>query len=739
MTIKKRYKRELKHNMSLYVSTTLLTMLSLLLFYLYYVSGTGIMAYQEDVFAKQNIEDAHFSTFMEIPEKALGEYEEKYNLILEKQEYINIETGGVTARVFQNTEKVDIPYLTEGNYPEKDNEILISEGYAVQCNVKPGDTLKIKDREYVVTGFAERPDYLYMLQNLNDTDKNVTSFYLCYMTDRSFEKLGSKSCQYLAIYNEKSDTEAFRKAVNEKYVMSDYVEADNNFRITMLTDQPVIFIQMAYAVLFTLPLLSVILISIILSRKIRNEQKMIGTLAAYGYTKKQLIGHYAGFSAIPGIAGGIITTVVIALVADAYGAMGLMDYEPLDIDFKLEVPQMLMGILIPTAMYILSSAYTVNRLLKHNITELLGGSVKGKTSHRKFLAGKNVSFRTKFSARSILGNKGRTFTLFLGVFLGGFVILWGLVAYDTMESMGTSTAETMGEYNYQYSLNELKEENPYGGETVLAAAAEDKKGNPIGIMGADKDSLLALKDEEGNLLESGEGYIATSLYAEVAGVKAGDTIDLINPLSMKRFSVKITAIADNNFSPVIYTSIKNASELSGIGEEKYNVIISREKLEIPEDRLTEVISRDNIEDQYESVIDQMGVLINVFIGIGIFLCIIAVYISVNMIITENKVNISMLNVLGYDHKKINSLLLRDNIFVVILAVILSIPCAIYSVGDIFGSFTDELGYLIEVKPELSSCIASVILVFVSYALSLFFVKRKTGKIDMVESLKDNRE
>ena len=44
--------------------------------------------------------------------------------------------------------------------------------------------------------------------------------------------------------------------------------------------------------LFTLPLITVALIAIIIGRKIKQEQKMIGTLSALGYTKRQLMWHY---------------------------------------------------------------------------------------------------------------------------------------------------------------------------------------------------------------------------------------------------------------------------------------------------------------------------------------------------------------------------------------------------------------------------------------------------------------
>ena len=59
-------------------------------------------------------------------------------------------------------------------------------------------------------------------------------------------------------------------------------------------------------------IVAVALICIIINRKVKTEQQMIGTLSAMGYTRAQLAWHYAGFAAIPGIIGGVLTSVITA-------------------------------------------------------------------------------------------------------------------------------------------------------------------------------------------------------------------------------------------------------------------------------------------------------------------------------------------------------------------------------------------------------------------------------------------
>ncbi len=45
MTLNKRYLRNVKENLSFYVAAAVLTVVALLLFYLFYIAGTGIKSY----------------------------------------------------------------------------------------------------------------------------------------------------------------------------------------------------------------------------------------------------------------------------------------------------------------------------------------------------------------------------------------------------------------------------------------------------------------------------------------------------------------------------------------------------------------------------------------------------------------------------------------------------------------------------------------------------------------------
>ena len=193
------------------------------------------------------------------------------------------------------------------------------------------DTGEIGNKEYTITGFFQRPDYLYMLQNEDDTYKNITTFYLAYLTDEEFENIDNKNCQYFVRYNTDNQND-FRKEINNNYHMRTYLPAQENARIDMVKMQAEIFSIVSYIILAIMPLIVVVLVSIVINRKVKSEEKLIGTLTALGYKKSKLMLHYAGFAMIPGLLGGIFAALFTMIFAQPFGEICLADYESMRIE-----------------------------------------------------------------------------------------------------------------------------------------------------------------------------------------------------------------------------------------------------------------------------------------------------------------------------------------------------------------------------------------------------------------------
>ena len=222
-------------------------------------------------------------------------------------------------------------------------------------------------------------------------------------------------------------------------------------------------------------------------------------------------------------------------------------------------------------------------------------------------------------------------------------------------------------------------------------------------------------------------------------VKAGDDFVLLNPYTLEEFSVKIKGIINNDMQNAIFCNKKNASKILGIDENYSNVIMSDVPLDIPESKIIRTIKKADSKESFENMSSQMDVMIYFLIAIGIIICVASIYIAVNMLISENKSNISMLKVLGYDDKMINSIVLNVNHILLPIGYLCSIPFVFLSANWFMAFLAEFIGAFPKSYIAPESFLYTAFVASVSYFGSIFLLRKKVSKINMVESLKGNRE
>ncbi|MBQ9123255.1 MAG: hypothetical protein IJY10_07170, partial [Lachnospiraceae bacterium] len=367
-------------------------------------------------------------------------------------------------------------------------------------------------------------------------------------------------------------------------------------------------------------------------------------------------------------------------------------------------------------------------------------SDQDKKGYKHLLKKSKVSFKLKYALRSLIGNPSRSFVVFLGIFLGNYIALLGYSLLDTMEYTKQNMVDEMGSYEYQYVLNELIVDNTYGGETVVMSAVENEKGEQISLIGTSKDNLyLDLRDKEGTQVDIENGYYITNVIATLNGIEKGDEMILKNPLTLEEYRITVAGIIDNDMQNAIFTSKEKATKMLGIDAEASNVIMSDVSLDIPEEKIIQTIKKSDAKEQFQNMSNMMDVMIGFVIALGALICVASIYVAVNMLVTENRSNISMLKVLGYDDRKINRIVLSVNHILVPIGIGVSIPLVFGSANWFMAWLAEFIGVLPQAYIAPKSFVYTIILTCASYFGSLMLLRRKVSKVDMVESLKDNRE
>jgi len=137
--------------------------------------------------------------------------------------------------------------------------------------------------------------------------------------------------------------------------------------------------------------------------------------------------------------------------------------------------------------------------------------------------------------------------------------------------------------------------------------------------------------------------------------------------------------------------------------------------------------------------DEMGSIIYALIIIGAIICVSALYVSVNMLLTENRHNISMLKVLGLTDKEINRMVINVNHFIIPFSIAVGMGLGYLAMVIVFRVFSQLEGNYYKSTFSFGNFILTIVIVTLCYVVSLILVRRKVNKVNMVESLKDNRE
>ena len=740
MKLNKRYVRSIKSNLPFYIAASVLTMVTLLMYYLFYIAGTGINAYGDEFFSEYKLESATFSTYKEIPDEELSALEDKYGVTLEKERFAGVDDGDVRVRVFAPNKKIDLYEIQDGRDLRSDGEVLISAGFADENGVKSGDKIKIGGKEYTVAGTFLRPDYLYMVENESDDYKNVTSFFLAYMTKNEFtSRFDGGSINNKVIYGASTDETAFRKQVNEDYFMSGYLASANNKRVTFVHEQADMFLMSSWFILTIFPLLTVALVCILLGRRIRAEQKLIGTLSALGYEKAKLMRHYSLFALIPGVIGGLLTSVAALILSTPFGSLGLADYEPMKPEFHLPVWVAVAGVVIPALIYY-AAMLRVRRLLSEDTVKLLAGQVGNDAKSRKILSRKKAPIKRKFAVRQLIGSPGRSFVIFLGIFLGAMIVAFAFSFIDSVKAVGVQAHGEFGSFKYEYIMNTLKDGRPEDGEAVFALPYEDKEARRFTLMGLDGDAVLWNRTlTSGETADTENGFYITTLFEEIFGVHKGDSFTFHSIATLEEKTVRIDGVIKNGYQSYILTSREKVAKIAGVEGEHYNAVLSDKALGYKSSDVTEIISDKTYETQMDNMMTAMGGLIYAFMIIGMIVCIASLYATINTVIAENSHNISMLKVLGYENRRINSMILSSNHLLLIPGIALGIAAAYGVMAWYCAQFVEVESIIIPATLYPQSILYTALITSASYIISLLLLRRKVDRTDMIAALKDGRE
>lgn len=752
MIINKKIKRTLMENKSQYIGSLILIIISCLTYTMFNQLTSNLTAIKSSFEKNYVQEDSNFIIDKKIIN--IPKLESKFNMIIEETgtfDYSNSKdkkSNDKTIRVFSENKKVNIPAIIEG----KDLGawgILIDPAYAKANNINIGDNIKIYSKSFKVSGIMSLPNYIYPLKSESDLLNDPKNFGVAVIRLKDYNLINMGSSFYSIKFLGDEKTVESRKSEFKDYLKSHniniikWINSNENPRMTFVSSKIDSIKAMSSSMPMAILLLTCILTGIVMWRMLKKEAVIIGTLYALGYRKKEILRHYMVYPLSIALIGGITGTILGAITLKPMLSFMLSYFNMPIVSTSFNLKYVFISVMLPVIFLSVFSYFVVNKALKNSPLDLMKG---GKDNEKVGFIEKNLSlekfkFETKFKIREQLRSIPRSLLLLLGVIMATMLLLLGFASKSSMDFLIKDTYENTYKYQYQYLFNSFKQGRPVNGEPFTISSfninSDSKTNFTVYGMSTD-DKYVYLKDKAGNKL-SFDKVIITKPLADKLNVKPQETIQVVNVLDSKKYSIKVDSIAESYVGEYIYMPMEKLNNMLKYPSHSYIGLWSKDKLKIPDKELLSTASIDDFKNAFNSMTQILQYSIGTISFMSFIIGLIVIYVVTSLIIEENKKNISLMKVFGYRKKEVYSLILNSSSFIIVLGYIIGVPLLIVSLDAMFKSVTKDMSITFPVSINYIYIFAGFIVIYMTYEISKAFSKRKVNKISMNEVLKSVQE
>lgn len=696
----------------------------------------------------------------------------------------------VTVRIFKIRTEVNRACLMKGAMPEKAGEIAIDKNHADANKIRVGDTLYIGEEAFTVSGLISSSDYTTLFKKNSDFMFNAIDFDIAVVTPEAWESLPSSIFyQYAFMYNEAPATDSEQKekadALMEKLAVlsatggfTDEKETAEELKnkiqsqdpetmqilsekagsINELTDfvpeyanQAIHFAPedmgsdkammsvLAYVFIGVLAFI----FAITTSNTITSESAVIGTLRATGYTRGEILRHYMLVPIIVTLlasaAGNAVGYTIFkdAAVALYYNSYSLVTYET-----RWNMDAFLTTTILPMLLMMLINFIVIYRKLRLSPLRFLRKDLRS-SKRKKAMRLPSWSFLKRFRLRILFDNMGGYLVLFVGIAFVMLMLAFSIGLPETLDHYKGQMDENLIS-NYQYVLKGYKDEEG----NVIATSEESAekysvtsletiggahKGEEISVYGYENQSQYI---RIGEALSGNEVWIS-SPYQKKFMLKVGDTITLKEKYEDKSYDFVIRGIYDYDGALCVFLPQENFNKTFGLDADAFTGFLSNNAIsDIDYENIYTVVTLEEVMSIATQLDHSMGGMMDMVAWVCLVMAILMMYLLTKIIIEKNSTSISMVKVLGYENKEINSLYILLTSLVVIVSAIATAALAILGLAGVFRLYMNSLNGWFDVYISPMGIAKMILILVVSYAIVAIFDMMRIKKIPLSEALKN---
>lgn len=779
----KRLPRELLHEGSKYAVIFIFLMGMIALVSGMIVASDSMIAAYNESFEKYSVEDGNLE-FSALPDDdVLHDLEEAGNLTFYPNYYKEETTKELdsTLRVFQKRTDIDRECLMEGDFPAKADEVAIDRMYADNNDLHIGDTLTLHGSAYRVTGLVALSDYSALFQSPSDMMFDAVKFGVGIVTKEGFDAIRDTHLHYSYswLYDQKPANAVAAKNLSDDFleniedILTDRAEAQAKTAEEEITamvmrgedpetyempeiltienyipaycNQAIIFTgddmgsdQVMFVVfLYIMVGIIAFVFAVTTANTLAKESNVIGTLRASGFTRGEMVRHYMTVPVVvtflAAALGNLIGyTCFVTPMADMY----YRSYSLTTFTVLWNAGAFLKTTVIPVILMILINFIVLQSKMKISPIDFMRGNLNPNRTRKSFRLHTSIPILHRFRLRIIFQNIPNYITMALGIFLGNFILLFGLALGPFLVHYGDTIADNMIA-SHQYVLKTPEETDNETAEpycmTSLETVSDLRKPESATLYGFAPDSRYVKLDC------SGDKVYISSAYSEKFRVGAGDSIELKEKYGTKHYTFPIAGVYDYPAGIAVFMSDDHLREVFDWEEDAYTGYFSSEPLsDLDDDNIALEITADDLTKTSRQLLVSMGSIASIFKVFAIVVFILMMYLLSKIIIEKNSQAISMTKILGYSGGEIAGLYIAATSIVAVLAILVSLPVCHLLMGTVMQEAMASYPGWMHFYVEPSIYVKMALLGIGAFLIVVILLWFKLRRIPMADALK-NRE
>jgi putative ABC transport system permease protein len=646
---------------------------------------------------------------------------------------------------------ISIPVIRSGEEFSADKDGLwLDERFANARGLKVGEPLTLtfngRSLTKTVKGLVMSPEYVYMPSESMTPEFRNKGFAFV-----SARFIGEENPFYsqLLIKTSVKDYDALEiavsEALNEKY--GAFLTRDNQAGYSQFKDETAQHRSMGEVFPPVFVLVAMLTMITTMTRLVDNQRTQIGTLKALGFSSRKITLSYLGYAFYPSFAASVLGVILgpILLPPLFYPSMSAFYTVPTWAPaYHYSFYLMAAGTVVIAC---LAAYFATRKTLKLSAAEALRArspkALKQKAVKNTKLW-QRLGFNLQWNFRDISRNKIRSAMAVVGALGCSALLICAFSMNGDMRDLKTWQYGEINRFETKLILEEDATEDDLqallvavNGETIMEEAVEIRANGgkySASLTVTDGGTLLAATDKNRKPITlPSDGMSLSYKVADTLNVKVGDTVEWHIFGKETWIACRIAAIYRTPTGQGLRTE-KAFLEALGV-EYKPTAVLSATLADADFIGVSSVLHTDDLTRGWDSMTEAMLLMIVILIASAVTLAVTVLYNLGILSFTEMRHEIAALKVIGFSSRKINGLLLSQNLLLTALGFVVGIPLGILLVRVMTATMGDGFD-MIAALHVTDVVFSALIILGAAFAVNLLFYKRIT-KIDLVSSLKGN--